>query len=111
MSLLEFCDSFGANTDAIMLRITGLNDRAAEATPLYLQLQFQETLDVYRMIEEDLGEVERDAIRLKDRALLWVYLIEWLAVTSVAMICGAVLWSIMIRGKLYRTVKTTRLQS
>jgi len=111
MSLLEFCDSFGANTDVIMLRITRLNDRAAEATPLYLQLQFQETLDAYRMIEEDLESVERDAIRLKDRALLWVYLIEWLAVSGVAMVCGSVLWSIMIRRKLYRDVKTTKLEN
>jgi hypothetical protein len=111
MSLLEFCDSFGANTDRIMLRIAGLGDRAAEAVPLYLQLQFQETLDAYRVIEEELGSVEGDAMRLKDRTLLWVYLIEWLAVTSVVMICGSVLWSTMIRRRLYRDVGTTRLES
>ena len=111
MSLLEFCDSFGTNTDMIMLRITELNDQAAEARPLYLQLQFQETLDAYRIIEEGLESVERDAIRLKDRALLWVYIIEWLAVTGAAMICGSVLWSIMIRRRLYKDVMTTRLES
>ncbi len=110
MSLLEFCDSFGANTDRIMLRINGLNDRAAEATPLYLQLQFQETLDAYRAIEGEMASIEGDAMRLKDRTLLWVYLIEWLAVTGVGMMCGFVLWSTMVRRRLYRDVKTTRLE-
>ncbi len=55
--------------------------------------------------------IEGDAMGLKGRTLLWVYLIEWLAVTGVGMMCGFVLWSTMVRRRLYREVKTTRLET
>jgi len=111
MSLLEFCDSFGANTGKIILRIDELDNMVARAKPLYLDLRFEETLDAYRKVEEGLEIVEQDAIRLKDTTLLWVYLIEWLAVTGTSIICGFVLWSFMVRRRLYREVGTTILRS
>ena len=57
-----------------------------------------------------LGEIEEDAIELKNRALLWVYVIEWLAVTGTGMVCAFVLWSIMVRRRLFKEVRTTRLK-
>jgi len=110
MSLLEFCDSFGADTGRITVRTDELDRIAAQAKPLYLQLQFQDTLDAYRRVEEGLATIERDAIRLKDRTLVWIYIIEWVAVTATAMICAFILWSIMIRQRLYREVESTRLE-
>jgi len=46
---------------------------------------------------------------LKDRALLWVYIIGWLAVTATALVSSFLLWSIMVRRRLYREVQLTRL--
>jgi len=34
--------------------------------------------------------------------------IEWLAVTGTSMVCGFLLWLLMIRRRLYREVRTTR---
>jgi hypothetical protein len=48
---------------------------------------------------------------MKDRALAWVYVTEWLAITGTTMICGYVLWAIMVRRRLYRAVRVTRLES
>jgi uncharacterized membrane protein len=109
MGLLEFCESAGANTGTMMGRIDGVDEAVSEAMPDYLSLRFEEVLEAYSQIEEKLDEMEEDAIELKNRALLWVYLIEWLAVTATAMISGFVLWSIMIRRRLYREVEVTRL--
>jgi len=110
ISLLEFCDSFGADTGGITVRTDELDKIAAQAKPLYLQLQFQETLDAYRSVEEGLATIEQDAMRLKDRTLFWIYIIEWVAVTGTMMVCGVLLWSIMIRHSLYRETRTTRLE-
>ncbi len=47
--------------------------------------------------------------KLKDQALLWVYVTEWLVVSGVGLICGFFLWSVMIRRKLYKEVTVSRL--
>jgi hypothetical protein len=55
-------------------------------------------------------EISNEAIRLKDQALLWVYVIEWLSVTGMGLLSGLVAWTLMIRRKLYRQVEATRLR-
>ena len=77
--------------------------------PAYFELRFEEVLDAYEEVVEGLGQLEVEAIELKDRALLWVYVIEWLSVTGTAMVAGVLLWTIMVRRRLYREVGTTRM--
>jgi hypothetical protein len=48
-----------------------------------------------------------EALALKDRALAYLYLSEWLAVTGTLVICGSVLYEIMIRRRVYKVVGTT----
>ncbi len=48
------------------------------------------------------------ALKAKDEAMLWVYVIEWLTVSGTAMITGSVLWTLMIRKAAYRPVAVTR---
>ncbi len=109
VGLLEFCDSFGANTDKINLKLDGTIRIALDALPAYLDLRFEEVLEAYERAHDLLGEIEKEAIELKNRALLWVYTIEWLAVSGTAMVTGFILWSIMVRRRLWREVRTTRL--
>jgi len=49
-------------------------------------------------------------MQLKDQAMLWIYLIEWSVVTATFALGGIVLWSLMVRRKLYREVQETRFQ-
>ena len=110
VSLLEFCDSFGANTNEINTRLDEANRIALDVLPAYLELRFEDVVDAYDRAHEALGEIEKDAVELKERALIWVYVIEWLAVTGTAMVTGFVLWSVMVRRMLWREVRTTKLQ-
>ena len=110
MSMLEFCESFGANTRHIALRAAEIDAAIDDAMPEYLQLRFEEMLDAYSKVEEMLDEMERDAIKLKNATLLWVYVVEWLAVTGTTLFCGFLLWSLMVRRRLYREVETTRMR-
>jgi hypothetical protein len=109
LSLLEFCESFGANTGDLMSMIDGVDLAVAETRPRYLELRFQEVWEDYLRIEEMIKEVEAAAVEIKNRALLWVYLVEWLTVTGTLMVCGFVLWTLMVRRRLYHEVRTTRL--
>jgi len=111
ISLLDFCESFGANTRNILRRAGETDAAIAAAMPEYLQLRFEEMLDAYREVEAMLEEMEEDAIKLKNATLLWVYVVEWLTVTGTTLFCGFLLWSLMIRRRLYREVETTRLST
>jgi uncharacterized membrane protein len=107
--LLEFCDSFGANTDKINLKIDEANRIALEALPDYLDLRFDEVLEAFDEVHAMFGEIEADAVRLKERALVWVYVIEWMSISGTSMLSGFVLWSVMVKRRLWREVGTTRL--
>lgn len=54
------------------------------------------------------SQVDREAIEVKNTALLWIYLIEWFVVTGTAMGSGVLLWSLMIRRRFYRQVSVTK---
>jgi uncharacterized membrane protein len=109
LALLEFCESFGANVNPITDKIDQVDAAAGEAVPQYLDLRFEDVLDTYDTVDELLESAELEAVKLKNRTLLWVYIIEWLAVTGTSMACGFILWSLMVRRRLYREVGTTAL--
>jgi hypothetical protein len=47
-------------------------------------------------------------VKIRERALLWVYITEWFVVTGTMIICGSVIWALMIRRRLYKEVAVTR---
>ena len=109
VSLLDFCESFGANTQRIAGRLREIDQVIIEALPQYLNLDFQDALESYKTASGLMDSLEAEAMRLKDRALMWIYVIEWLAVTGTMLVCGIALWSLMVRRRLYRQVRYTRL--
>lgn len=110
ISLRDFIDKFGANTQKIQNEIMKLREAYDDATDLYLDNSF---IDSEKAIREGLAlfpEAENIARREKDAALLWVYIIEWLVASSTVFISGFVLWTLMVRRRLYHAVKVTRLE-
>jgi hypothetical protein len=107
--LLEFCDSFGANTGRIHVKIEEADRIALDALPAYLDLRFEEVLEAYEEVFDLIRQIEEEAVDLKNQALLWVFVLEWLAVSGTSLLAGSVLWSLMIRRRLWREVGTTRL--
>jgi uncharacterized membrane protein len=109
VGVIEFADSFGANTVGINRELDDVNQLISDALPQYLDLQFEEVLEAYGRVNDRLVEIEEDAVELKNRALLWVYIVEWLTVSGTGMVTGFFLWSVMVRRRLYREVGTTKL--
>ena len=108
MSMLEFAEKFGANIAKLEGRLAEINGEKAEADDLYLNQDYEGVLSKMAQIKQELMEINEQAVKLKDQALFWVYVIEWFAVTATMLIAGFVLWSLMIRRRVYREVKATR---
>ncbi len=108
MSFLEFIDMFGADTTPISSKMGQAYQKTREAKGLYLEQEYGQSLSLMEEALDDMESLRVEALRLKDKALVWVYLIEWLAVSAVLLLGGFVLWTLMVRRRLYREVKVTR---
>lgn len=110
-SVIEFVSKFGANM-APAERILGeaesirsIGDRS------YLDGEMADSIGYLSEALDTLASASEKAYDLRDEALLWVYLTEWLVVASTGMVCGFILWTVMVRRKIYREVGETRLLS
>ncbi len=106
--MIDFIDKFGANTRPVELMLDEARPMREEAEALYNELKYEESGQVLDRAITRFDEIYDEALRLKDQALFWVYVIEWLSVTAAFMVAGVILWSLMVRRKLYREVATTR---
>lgn len=109
LSLVDFVESFGANTRVITDEIDRFDLAVSRAEPVYLELRFHDSLKMYEEAGQILERAEEKAMAAKDRALLWIYAIEWLTVAGTTLITGAAVWNLMIRRKMYKEARVTRL--
>ena len=107
-NVLEFADSFGANVRSLGIDLGELGGMEREAACLYLEHDFDGAEAAMEEAFDLASRIEADAISVKERALIWVYAIEWMAVTSTMSLAGFALWNLMIRRARYRMVATTR---
>jgi hypothetical protein len=108
LSSIEFADKFGANTRSIDRLIGEIEEKRSQVTVLYIEQDYHASLEGIILLLDELIELQRVAIDLKDNALLWVYVTEVCVLTGTSMITGAAIWILMIRRRLYREVETTR---
>jgi len=108
LSFLEFIDRFGADTTTIASKMTDVSLKASDAQQLYLDQEYPQSLSLMEEVIDEMESLLDEALRLKDQALVWIYLIEWFSVTGVFLLSGVVLWTLMVRRKLYREVSVTR---
>jgi hypothetical protein len=106
--LLEFVEKFGANTEVMMPSIDALMEIEEDARQAYLEFHFTKASDMYSTMFDEFDLLDVEALRLRDRALVWVFVIEWLAISGTAMATGYILWTIMVRRRLYRKVEATK---
>jgi hypothetical protein len=109
-SFFEFVERFGVSSTRLLqerLRIDGIVE---DARSNYIDGYHLEALELTESAHEELGSLETKTMRLKDQAHVWVYLIEWAAVTGTSMIAGYVLYMLLVRRKLYREVEVTRMR-
>jgi hypothetical protein len=110
-SLLDFADSFGANTRDIHLKMQEVDGTRLTSYQKYREFAFADAMEVMDSAMSEFETLRNDAMDLKNNALFWVFLTQWVVVTGTSLICGFIIWSLMVRRRLYRDVGTTRLRS
>jgi hypothetical protein len=111
ISLINFVERFGANVNTIERSLAEVDLNYTRAQELYREQEWDRSLAVMDGLHKDLAELDDQAIRLKETALFWIYVIEWLIVTGALFASGAVLWTLMVRRRLYGEVGSTRLSA
>jgi len=74
----------------------------------FVDLELEESKSRADAVVDMLNEAYSLAFEARDDALFWIFVTEWLAVTATGLICGFVIWTLMIRRRLYREVGITR---
>ena len=110
LSLIYFVESFGGNARQLDREITALDQMNLEAGEYYLDNDFAAAVAASEATLAKFKEVEELSIKIKNEALFWVYVVEWLSVTGVSMVSGFMVWTLMVRRRLYQDVKVTRLR-
>jgi len=107
-NVMDFAERFGASMNPVEGIIQEAELKYSEAKGAYLDLDYPKCLDLLNRCLDDLSRGTEKAMRLKDQAMLWIYVIEWTAVAGTFFAAGFLVWSLMIRRKLYREVDATR---
>ncbi len=109
ISVIEFIDKFGANPRPFEEMLSGMENPKQEAETAYMKGELTRAGDILRDVNNEVRQISNDMMKAKNRAMLWIFVIEWLAVTATGMICGFALWTIMVKKRLYKEVEYTRL--
>jgi len=109
LSVIDFIDKFGANTVALYRELDDLEGQSKDAAALYMKGDFQASWNAVHRALNGLTNLSEEATKLRKKAMLWIYLTEWLTVTGTSMACGFLLWTLMVKRRYYRELVTTRL--
>ncbi len=110
VSLADFAQKFGADSSQMWDLVSPISDKAERAEEMYMEQDFQGCQQLMDSIFDDLSQAELRVISMKERALMWVYVAEGLTITAVFMVSSFVLWTVMVRRRLYRTVGASQLE-
>ena len=108
VSLLEFIDGFGADTRTLYDQLREIDGLEKAAEEHYRRDEYTEARSLFDQIEAQWIQLDQDAIKAKEQALTWVFVIEWFVVSGTALVAGVTLWMLMVGRRAYRDVGITR---
>jgi len=108
ISMLDFIETFGAKTDALVRSIGDADLGVEEARDVYVRQEYENAQKKMERAIQKLNEISDRAVQVKKKALLWIYAVEWLSVTGAFMISGLILYSLLVKRRLYRESGLTK---
>jgi len=109
LSVVAFVETFGASGNALEGDLDQISKLRSEAKDLYLGQEYLRCMDTIETCLALMTATEQRSLNLKDQALLWIYAIQWFVVSGTALGCGFVVYTLMIRRRMYTEVSVTRL--
>jgi hypothetical protein len=110
VSLMDFVEKFGADVSSGEKRLSEIDKTYRQVQRLFIDQDYDHVSISLDSIDGEFQILSDELVELKDRALLWIYVIELLSVSGTSIIAGFTLWSLMVRRRLYREVSFTRTQ-
>ena len=108
IDLFDFVGQFGGNIDSLNRRLSSISLRIKDSASLYLEGDIEGAIDILKSSMSGLTDLEKDAIKMRDKSLLWVHMVEWLTVTATLMLAGYALDQLMLKRRLFKITSITR---
>ena len=109
-SVMEFVARFGVNLAPAEALLAEMDEKAKVGRAAYIETDLQAAVTRLEEAMDELASASDTIWRLRYEALMWVYVTEWLVVSGTGMVCGFIVWTLMVRRRLYRDVDATRLR-
>ncbi|MBU7004922.1 MAG: hypothetical protein HXS50_05105, partial [Theionarchaea archaeon] len=109
VSIIEFVDTFGANTRGVEEELAELEEDIRQAKWEYIDGDAEAASATLAGVFDRFTKIDSHLNSVKERALLWIYATEWIVVAATGMICAVAVWGLMVRRKLYREAGVSRL--
>jgi len=108
-SLLDWVEKAGGSPRKLYARLETLRQIKEMADDHYLGGDLELALAALRDAKPEQESLREAALRAKDAALFWTYMIEWFSLLGALLASSLVTWSLMIQRRLYREVSVSRL--
>ncbi len=103
-SILSWVEKFGGNTRPLYQRFAEIRAIQREADEAYLEGNWDLALEILDRVRTRQAAIRMEAMGAKDKALLWIYVIEWCTLLATFMVSALTVWNLMVRRRLYRDV-------
>jgi len=107
-STLDFIAKFNADTRTVDGKTLEALESLRDAELLFRDLNLQDSKDMAEAAFAQYEDAYDLALDAKDAAIFWIFVTEWLVVSATSMVCAFVLWTLMVRRRLYMEVSITR---
>jgi len=111
LSMMEWSDNLGANTLPLSQRLNAVELQMDQAIDRYVVQDYATAITFLDSLSKEVSDIGEEAVRLKDEAMFWIYVSEWLVVTSTAIMAGFMVGTLMVRRRMYRAIQATRLRA
>jgi len=111
VSTLDFIEKNGGRVMKAERKFQELEEMIEEAQSIYIaEMDALKAVDLLDRVIDRYPELEVEMVELKQRSLLWIYVIEWCVVSATATVTAGLVWTLMVKRSRFRAVETTRLQ-
>jgi hypothetical protein len=108
ISIMEFSEKFGANMNSVGEMLVEADETYSGSLGFYMDQNFGESLGILEDAIDILLSASERAVDLKNTAMFWIFIVEWITVTVTFALGIFVVWTLMVRRRLYREVSQTR---
>ncbi len=105
---IEWAEKLGANVRKAESALGEVEETYKLALNQYASGEYDEAMRSLNLAMESSEDVLELAFKTKREAMFYIYAVEWLVTTGVLLLSGSIVYTLMIRRRLYKEVETTR---